>query len=511
MAHYRRMSCNIPPELLGRIFQVHATSTREPWISADDSITFPACSVGGGPYEWIRVTHVCRYWRDVALQAPLLWSHIVLTKNIECINAFLTRSHLAPLHVVQPRVRGGCFLESILPMASVRVVLAEMHRIRSLELYMKWWIFDDMAELLCGPAPALKSLKLSTPHGLYDSAFRKPMISFDRDDIKSLEKLTLGAYGFPWNDPAPFKSLKSLRIERGITEKPAVEQVVYALRFMPDLNTLSLDDVFAPSAKCLSSLPQAPDVVVLRHLEELNLSGDIVACSSLLAALIFPGSARTSLDFHRKGRNADLPLAMPSISARLTGSYPTGYDGTVPPPSPIVHVRLESSDYTYHLVCHTRSPPKVDDDSQLATMSIRVAAEQGSLGVLFRALPMQAVRVLELCGRTSWREVAPHAREVTELRLADWDAEDIRCLLLKGCNVGQRTPQIATDESKSTPSDIALPALRQLVVGPMTARTGVLGSKTDGMRAICDAADARNRFSSSSSSVAKLRKAKFEL
>lgn len=502
MAHYHRVPYNLPPELLGRIFQLYAISSREPWLSADDTTTLPACSISDGPYEWVRVTHVCRYWRDVALQAPLLWSHIILTKNIECINAFLARSQQAPLTVVQPRVRGGCFIESILPMACVRLVLAEMRRIRSLELYMKWWIFDDMAELLCRSAPALKYLKLSTPHGLYDSGFRKPVISFNHGDVVSLQKLTLGAYGFPWSDPAPFKALKSLRIERGITEKPSVEQVVYALQFMGDLTTLSLDDLFAPSAKSLSSLPPNTDVAVLRNLERLELSGDIVACSSLLAHLVIPGTTYISLDYHRKGRNADLPLAMPTICAKLTGSTTVGREAFVSSPSPPARVCLESSDYTYHLTCQTHGSAEAKHD-QSGTMSVWVATEPGTLAVLFRSLPMQTVKVLELCGRTDWRDMERYARDVTELHLIDWNPREIKALLLEGCDVDQRV----LGHGDAQERELAFPCLQQLVVGSMRPDTSALGGKTDSMRLICDAADLRNRHSS----VARLQKARFEV
>ncbi|RPD55935.1 hypothetical protein L227DRAFT_509197, partial [Lentinus tigrinus ALCF2SS1-6] len=48
------------------------------------------------PSPLISITHVCRWWRDVAIGCPLFWSHIE-NEHVEQSQAFLERSQEVPL------------------------------------------------------------------------------------------------------------------------------------------------------------------------------------------------------------------------------------------------------------------------------------------------------------------------------------------------------------------------------------------------------------------------------
>ena len=48
------------------------------------------------PYQWIRVTHVCRRWRAVAISGSTLWSY-VNTRGLPFLGSLLARSKTAPL------------------------------------------------------------------------------------------------------------------------------------------------------------------------------------------------------------------------------------------------------------------------------------------------------------------------------------------------------------------------------------------------------------------------------
>ncbi|EPS93079.1 hypothetical protein FOMPIDRAFT_1101941, partial [Fomitopsis schrenkii] len=71
----------IPPELLSKIF-LHTAGHRANPASRPQS------------RDWIRVTHVCRHWRETALQCAALWSHVDVPALPE---QFLVRSKDAPL------------------------------------------------------------------------------------------------------------------------------------------------------------------------------------------------------------------------------------------------------------------------------------------------------------------------------------------------------------------------------------------------------------------------------
>ncbi|KAF7795062.1 hypothetical protein EIP86_006206 [Pleurotus ostreatoroseus] len=83
-------------------------------------------------YLWIRVTHVCRTWREAALQTPDLWTTIRACR-LECVQFFLERSLYLPLRIcILKRDKGA---EECLPL-----LFQEAHRFRSI-------IFDRDASL----------------------------------------------------------------------------------------------------------------------------------------------------------------------------------------------------------------------------------------------------------------------------------------------------------------------------------------------------------------------------
>src|SRR6266566_1832163 len=59
-----------------------------------------AWNEGSGLLGWIYVAHVCRRWRETALNHPRFWSHINLTKLTPVgMVEILSRAKMAPLHL----------------------------------------------------------------------------------------------------------------------------------------------------------------------------------------------------------------------------------------------------------------------------------------------------------------------------------------------------------------------------------------------------------------------------
>ena len=54
----------------------------------------------GYPHRWIRVTHICREWRLIALNCLSLWTRIIITdKHPERVQASLDRSSNRPIEI----------------------------------------------------------------------------------------------------------------------------------------------------------------------------------------------------------------------------------------------------------------------------------------------------------------------------------------------------------------------------------------------------------------------------
>ena len=77
----------LPPEILSRVF--HLLVLEEPPLS------------GGQNLSWIRITHVCQHWRQVALGNSSLWARIWgISTNTKWISEMLARAKNAPLDIV---------------------------------------------------------------------------------------------------------------------------------------------------------------------------------------------------------------------------------------------------------------------------------------------------------------------------------------------------------------------------------------------------------------------------
>ncbi|THU75236.1 hypothetical protein K435DRAFT_707500, partial [Dendrothele bispora CBS 962.96] len=72
----------LPPEILSIIFLLYRDEMAFHWRTL----------------AWIRVSHICRHWRNVALGCPALWSHPIFYMPAS-VPEMLLRSKSAPLTV----------------------------------------------------------------------------------------------------------------------------------------------------------------------------------------------------------------------------------------------------------------------------------------------------------------------------------------------------------------------------------------------------------------------------
>ncbi|KZV65881.1 hypothetical protein PENSPDRAFT_756117 [Peniophora sp. CONT] len=85
--------CSLPPEVLGEIFKCLQTLCLHASYAGSAKLTFHP--------RWVTVTHVCTFWRDVALSSAVLWA----TPGIDVLcypqytRAIVSRSQKLPLHL----------------------------------------------------------------------------------------------------------------------------------------------------------------------------------------------------------------------------------------------------------------------------------------------------------------------------------------------------------------------------------------------------------------------------
>ncbi|KDQ53826.1 hypothetical protein JAAARDRAFT_209615 [Jaapia argillacea MUCL 33604] len=231
--------------------------------------------------SWVKVTHVCHYWREVALDNPLLWTHLPITLPKWTLR-MLSLSKQAPLHI-------DCFPQHPTHFQALLRALEHMERIEYLAIYVGFGS-DELSKLsLITPAPRLKCLRLL--HGDCFVVRRLP------DDLFSgqtpcLRAIALVGLCLDWASPI-FSNLVEIDISYSNIRMhlyrnralPSAEDMARILRNCPHLQSLQLiESLPRPTAPGLPILPPIP----LPNLRRLVVEGPAPDCASFVKQITYP-------------------------------------------------------------------------------------------------------------------------------------------------------------------------------------------------------------------------------
>jgi len=246
----------LPREILAIIFQ----------MLKPDYLDFPLeLQTSPDPYIWMKVSHVCRFWRDTAMLYSTLWSTIDSAHPLAAL-ACLDRSRDANLRVhlrdkvaykrLAPSMERGGFTRSIAP-----------HSSRFEEFHMVPLFRYDLSILnpFRYPAPELKALTIALDLSTNDHIL--PTI-FDGHTPK-LTKLTLSSFtSWPGNQ---FNGLTHLCLYNQMPEhRPSMSEFLQFLEGCPDMEELVLVDAGPSSLDRDTSLVDGPSYPHV-HLDKLRL------------------------------------------------------------------------------------------------------------------------------------------------------------------------------------------------------------------------------------------------
>ncbi|KAI0054801.1 hypothetical protein BV25DRAFT_1843410 [Artomyces pyxidatus] len=290
LASLRRMRnsrvpiARIPVEVLTHIFSFVKCHPRWPHI---DSARPPA---------WVAVTHVCHFWREVALSSPLLWSNIV-TYNQPWMQETLSRSKTVPISLAIYVQR--CTSESPNAIPSI-VTHALPHITRAKDITIRGADIAPFVELLfeCA-APLLETLELYDTwlhFSLHDETLFLGQASFN------LRILRLKRCSFVWPIPVFFSpALTELKISHMLPkDRPSLLQVRAVLSTMPCLRILVLSDVLrkSPNTTAFAEMSTGPTVstVSLPFLKSLSFATEkAVDVVTFVSQLSVPSNAALHL------------------------------------------------------------------------------------------------------------------------------------------------------------------------------------------------------------------------
>jgi len=211
----------LPPEILSKIFVCCAATYEHAHLNID----------------WVKVTHVSRHWRTVAIDCPRLWTTLVFARP-RWVEEMLKRSKMAPL-VIDARP-GHMHSKST---KVVQLAMNHISRVRKLKLVSPSASFVKLFSSVPRAAPMLQILVLSNSANDCDYAepFRDnyyiPPKLFS-DDSSQLRRLELIHCNLDWTSHL-LKGLTHLKIHNTTPgTRPSTPLFLDVLEQLPTLTVL---------------------------------------------------------------------------------------------------------------------------------------------------------------------------------------------------------------------------------------------------------------------------------
>lgn len=241
----------------------------------------------------IRSSQVCRRWRQVALEYPILWARMLDfdLDSAEWSEELLRRSKDLPIDVIQKKTYSLSqpIVNLSQPIRHLGRALAQSHRWRTFMTEL-----DDVDEAfipaLSHPAPHLEVFYLEC----HRSIELKLPASLFADDAPKLRELSLMRCGFNPSNMSIFGNLTSLSVigtNSGVPAlRPNVAKWLQMLSAAPTLELLKIELAIAPPTSAEALLQ-----VTLPNLCDMHLGGSTTVCGQLLAHLDTPSLSKFSI------------------------------------------------------------------------------------------------------------------------------------------------------------------------------------------------------------------------
>ncbi|CCL98863.1 uncharacterized protein FIBRA_00870 [Fibroporia radiculosa] len=232
--------------------------------------------------------HVCGYWRDVALSAPLLWSAVSAGQGSSALDAYLRRSEGVPFDITYRK-----YVFDVRPFLDV--IMPHVRRIRTLKFPA---LSEQAAETLltklrCStPAPGLEDLTVHVT--IRSSTPQIPTLWLDGATLPSLSRLSLKGILLR-AAPVAFRDLVHLDLCNAFSTRPDVARIILeTLGNCHRLQSLSITEQGFARSQTHRAMADKSLMVSLPSLEEFKLVASAAVISDIFTHLSLP--ARTYLD-----------------------------------------------------------------------------------------------------------------------------------------------------------------------------------------------------------------------
>jgi hypothetical protein len=206
-----------------------------------------------------------RYWAEVALDTPVLWSKISISPHdsLEKARRKLSRSKSCPLDIsidFGPRVEyTNSVTEQVIH--AMDVIRPALWRTRSFSLCVPNRPQAHAALSRCQEdVPLLESLTIQVHHSIQDDRYSNSILPIFKGQTPRLRSVSLTSFNFGW-DLRLVSSLRVLKLEGYFNgQAPSSSTIVGILRQCPELEELALRNMSnVDSEPCYGMIPEEFD------------------------------------------------------------------------------------------------------------------------------------------------------------------------------------------------------------------------------------------------------------
>lgn len=305
----------LPPELLSYCFLLLRSEEVERLIDAG---SYRSDSTG---IQWLMaITHVCRRWRTVALDAQPLWRQLDVRSGFEWFQAMLLRAGTLPLVIVC----NDLDYENCMGWIQGNVI-PNMDRVEEIRLSclvcdaMGLDYSDYLVELCAHAAPMLKSFHFALFHDSDEEQFQGIDIDLPKPlfgGAPLLSKITLlGLVEFPPPSSSFFRNLTSLSLSTAVVtnfrgdilrdeditltshrQAPIkFDDLLDALEQSPSLQYLTVISCLSNMDSDVGHDGNVTRVVRLPHMRNITLWEDVSECARLMRHIYLPPTSLRSI------------------------------------------------------------------------------------------------------------------------------------------------------------------------------------------------------------------------
>ncbi|KAF9477333.1 hypothetical protein BDN70DRAFT_881301 [Pholiota conissans] len=291
---------SLPVEIFSLIFSWVRDADSDDFMQNEEGYSVPA------PVTWIKVTHVCRLWRRIALDSPILWSRPTF-RNVAWAAEMIRRSNQVGLSI-EGTLHHNWDVETSEEYddSYLRAFQNYRMRMRHFSLRSDAWAWHHLKKFR-KQAPELESLCLSSsyvpPIHLTGSDdwerpfFKKGTMGYAlATGTAKLRSLELNYFQIQWDiDELFLATLTRLKLHGSVpTTEVNWQWFVDMLKGMPGLEILDLKDTFP-----VCSLEEAERTSGHAHLErlrELSVSCEPQEMEMFLSHITFPATTQVRIE-----------------------------------------------------------------------------------------------------------------------------------------------------------------------------------------------------------------------